>query len=74
MYKSTGQRLKEVREDKDLTQKDLANILEINPNQLGKYERDEQQMTIRIFRKMVITLQVSSDYILDIPKGLYDPR
>lgn len=66
--------MKECREDNDLTQLELAEKLRINANQLGKYERNEQQMTLPIFKKWLIELKISADYILDIPKGMYDPR
>lgn len=72
--KTYGQRMKECRGDNDLTQLELAEKLRINPNQLGKYERNEQQMTLPIFKKWLIELKISADYILDIPKGMYDPR
>lgn len=74
MYKTTGQRLKEIREDKDITQKEIAEKLKKKPNQIGKYERNEQQMTIPVLKKWCEILEVSADYIIDIPKGLYDPR
>lgn len=74
MCKTYGQRMKECREDNDLTQLELAEKLRINANQLGKYERNEQQMTLPIFKKWLIELKISADYILDIPKGMYDPR
>ena len=74
MCKSTGQKLKELREDKDMKQKDIARLLNKKPNQIGKYEREEQQMTIPVLKKWCEILKVSADYILDLPKGLYDPR
>lgn len=72
--KNAGQKLKEVRQDKDMTQKQIANKLKTTTQQISKYELNNQDMTTEVLKKWCIILKVSSDYILDIPKGMYDPR
>ena len=72
--KNAGQKLKEVRQDKDMTQKQIANKLKTTTQQISKYELNNQDMTTEVLKKWCLFLKVSSDYILDIPKGMYDPR
>ena len=57
-------RLREVREDKDLKQKDLAKILNVSQQQYSRYETGLNQMT---YEQLIILSEyynVSIDYIL----------
>lgn len=56
-----AQKLRDLREDRDLTQAQIAQLLNTSKNQIGKYERGEQELPI---------YNVSTDYILGMPKGM----
>ena len=64
------QRIRGLREDKDMTQAEVAQILGITKNQVGKYERGEQDMNIRHIITLCKYYHVSADYILGLPAGL----
>lgn len=68
------QRLKEIREDKDLTQKEIANIINSSQQQVYKYENGIQEMTVGRLKALCLYYHVSADYILGLPKGLDWPR
>lgn len=63
-------RIKDLRTDNDLRQKDIAQLLNTTPNQVGKYERGEQDMNIRHLITLCQFYQCSADYILGLPEGL----
>lgn len=63
-------RIRDLREDHDMTQSDVATILGTTKNQVGKYERGEQDMNIRHLITLCQYYQVSADYILSLPEGL----
>ena len=68
------ERLKETREDKDLTQKEVAILTGTTQQQLYKYENGIQDMTAPKLKKLCKLYGVSADYILGLPKGLSWPR
>ena len=65
-----AQRLRDLRIDHDLTQAQLASILSTSKNQVGKYERGEQEMPIKHLLTLCEYYSVSADYVLGLPKGL----
>ena len=67
-------RLKELREDKDLKQKDLASILNIAQNTYSNYENGKTEPPYEIVKKLCLFYGVSADYILELPKGLKYPE
>lgn len=65
------QRLKDLREDHDLSQTDIAKILETTRQQVSKWETGTQMMGIDKYIKLAKYYNVSVDYLL----GLIDsPR
>lgn len=75
MYEiKTGERIKGLRNDKGWTQEKLANEIGTTKNQIGKYERNEQEMTIPVLKKFCQLFNISANYILNLPKDGYDPR
>lgn len=71
---SYRQRLKELREDHDISQNEIARILQTTQHQVSKYERQQQEMTVPKLKALCEYYGVSADYILDLPKGLKWPR
>lgn len=65
-----GERLLELRKDADLTQDDLALILNINKHSISSYERDKSEPPDAIKIAIARHFNVSVDYLLgltDIP-------
>ncbi len=57
-------RLKEIREDKDLLQSDIAKILNVSQVAYSYYEIGKRQLPIDLLKKLAIYYQTSTDYIL----------
>lgn len=64
------EKLKELREEKEFTQEQVAKILNISRQYYGNYENGKNEMPIRHIRTLCIFYGVSADYILDLPEGL----
>lgn len=65
-----AQKLRDLREDQDLTQAQIAQLLNTSKNQIGKYERGEQEMPIKHLITLAKFYNVSTDYILGMPQGM----
>ena len=64
-------RLRDLREDNDLTQKELAEKLHISQNTYSQYENGVRQLPIDVLIALSYIYDVSTDYILrltDNPK------
>lgn len=66
-------RLREIREDKDLTQREVAEILNCKQNTYQQYESGKRQIPLQFLVKLCKYYNVSADYILELPKGLEYP-
>ncbi|MBR4050367.1 MAG: helix-turn-helix transcriptional regulator [Clostridia bacterium] len=67
------ERLKDLREDKDLTQADIAKLLETTRQQISKWETGVQMMGVDKYIKLAHFYNVSLDYLLgvtDTPRKL----
>lgn len=62
--------LKGLREDRDMTQQQIADYLKIGRTMYRRYESGETEIPTRHLRSLCILYGVSSDYILTLPKGL----
>lgn len=65
-----AEKIRNLREDHDMTQAQVALILNTTKNQVGKYERGEQDMNIKHLITLCAFYNVSADYILGLPEGL----
>lgn len=63
-------RLKDLREDCDLTQKALADYLHIRQNTYSQYENGQRQIPLNTLIQLAYYFHTSTDYIL----GLTDER
>lgn len=68
------QRLRELREDNDLYQKDIAKILNISQQYYSEYENGKRPLPIEYLIKLCIYYKTSADYILSLPDDLKYPR
>lgn len=59
-------RLKDLREDKDLYQKDIAKILNIKQQQYSRYETDETEISVTLLKELAKFYKTSTDYILKL--------
>ncbi len=59
-------RLKELREQNNKTQKEIAEILNIQQNTYSQYENGQRQISLDFLIKLANFYQVSVDYILGL--------
>ena len=67
-------KIRELREDKDLTQKQIAMLLHTSQRVYSRYETGNAKMPIHHLITLCEFYQVSADYILGLSKGLNWPR
>lgn len=58
-------RLRDLREDADVTQRDIAEYLHIKQNTYSQYENSMRQLPIEILIRLADFYGVSTDYILE---------
>jgi len=63
-------RIRDLREDNDLTQKQIAEYLHIKQNTYSQYENGQRQISIEALIALAKFYKTSTDYIL----GLTDER
>ena len=59
-------RLKDIREDRDLTQQEVATYLHIRQNTYSQYENGQRGLPIDTLIKLARYFSVSTDYILGL--------
>ncbi len=59
-------RLKDLREDNDLTQKQIAELLNCKQNTYQQYESEKRQIPIESLKKLAIIYKTSIDYIVEL--------
>jgi len=63
-------RLKDLREDSDLKQKEIAEFLHVKQNTYSQYENGQRQLPIEVLIKLAKYYNVTTDYLL----GLSDKK
>lgn len=61
-----GQRIREERQLKGLSQRQLAELISTTQSTVGKYEREELQPNIDVIIKLCKIFEVSADYLLGL--------
>lgn len=61
-----GIRIKQLREEKGLSQKELAEILGSTQTKVSKYEREAVDLSIKQVLLLCKTFNVSADYLLGL--------
>lgn len=74
MKKKYNEVLRELREDKDLTQEDVSNLLHTSQSYYAKYENGVRPLPIKHLITLCDYYKVSADYVLGLPKNLNWPR
>ena len=59
-------RIKDLREDRDLTQRELAEYLHIKQNTYSQYENGQRQLPIEVLIALAKYYGTSTDYILEL--------
>lgn len=59
-------RLKDLREDNDYTQEEIAKILNCKQNTYQQYESEKRQIPLDTIKKLAILYKTSVDYIIDL--------
>lgn len=67
-------KLREIREDRDYTQEQIAKILNVKQNTYQQYESEKRQLPILALIKLCLFYNLSADYILGLPEGLPYPK
>lgn len=67
-------RLKALREDRDLTQTDVAKVLNVSQITYSQYERGVRGLPTEHLITLCKYYGISADYILCLPNGLKHPR
>lgn len=57
-------RLRDLRQDKDMLQKDISKILEMSQTGYSQYETETNDIPTEILKKLAIFYNTSIDYIL----------
>jgi len=57
-------RIAEIRQERNILQKDIAKAIGISLRQYQRYEKSEQQPTLSIINKLADYFNVSTDYLL----------
>lgn len=66
-------RIRDLREDNDLNQEEIAKILNTTQEQYSRYEREINEIPVRHIKTLAIYYNISTDYIIgliDIPRKL----
>ena len=67
------ERIKGLREDKDMSQGELCKLLNIGQQTLSQYETNKRKLPIDILKQYAIIFKVSADYILGLTNNP-DPK
>jgi transcriptional regulator with XRE-family HTH domain len=59
-----GNRIKKLREEKNIKQEDLAKKVNVSPSAIGMYERDLREPNDEITLKLAEFFNVTTDYLL----------
>ena len=59
-------RIRDLREDRDLTQKEIADYLHVKQNTYSQYENGQRQIPIDALIALAVYYNTSTDYILGL--------
>ena len=59
-----GEKLRQLRKRKKLTQEQLAELIDSHENQIGRYEKDQSAPTAPVIIKLAEVFNVTTDYLL----------
>lgn len=71
MKMELNEKIKGLREDRDLTLKEVAGILNTSTQYYQKYEKGKHPLPVSHLRTLCLFYGVSADDLLDLPEGLH---
>ncbi len=69
-----GDRIRGLREDRDLYQKDIAKLLQTSQSYYAQYENNKRPIPSEHIKTLALFYKVSADYILGLPKNMHYPQ
>lgn len=66
--------IKDLREDNDKTQAEIAEVLKITRPQYQLYESGKRQFKLEHIYKLCLYYNISADYLLGLPENLKFPK
>lgn len=60
------EKIRNIREDKDIKQKEMAKFLNMQPSTYNAYEKGKRTISAELLKNICIFLNVSSDELLDL--------
>lgn len=69
---SIGNKIKQYREEKRMTQKDIAEVLKVEPGTISKYESSMIEPNIESIKKLAKLFEISIDELLADEKEKFD--
>ncbi len=63
-----GERLRELRQDRGLTQQDLGNALKTTQRKISYLENDKNEPSMDDLKRLCLFFGVSADYFLGLPR------
>ena len=60
------ERLRGLREDRDLKQKDMANLLKVSQSTYSDYELEKLNIPLNTLKRLAVFFDTSVDYMLDL--------
>lgn len=69
-----NEKLKQLREDNDLTQTQIAKLLNVSQITYSQYERGVRSLPLEHLKTLCLYYGIKSDYILGIPNNLKYPE
>lgn len=68
------QRLRDLREDRDLRQEDIASLLKMTRQQYHLYESGKRELPMHLFKQLAVFYNVSLDYLAGLTNELKSLR
>lgn len=68
---SIGEKIRNAREDMDLSQRDMANLIPMNQSNYSKIERNVQEPSIEQLRRICQILKLDPRYLLNLDNFEY---
>lgn len=66
-----GEKLKELREEKGISQMELSKLLDISQPAIARYELNKTEPRISDIKKICVYFDVSADYLIGIKNEMY---
>ena len=66
-----GERLRNIREDKDMTQQQVADLIPMNQSNYSKLERNIQQPSLQQLIRIIEIFDITLDELLGIDSSIY---